>query len=752
MTTAQSPESYLTLCPDLDEEIVRDFVSRMDGDYFDRFPPEAIARHLRLVATLTPDQPVQVEVTERGQDLYEVLVVAYDYFSEFATICGLLSAVGLDIREGAIYTSSERTAPPAPPSSSYGPRGRLRRPAGLSRNKIVDVFLVQPTGKTEFSQTTQEQFVKDLVELIALLDAHKQQDARRLVNHRLVETLGRARVPFSGLLDPVHIRVDNTASPTDTVLAIRSTDTPAFLYAFANALAMRNIDIRKARFENVGGSLDDRFFVRDRQGRKLEDPAEQQALVLTATIIKQFTHFLTWAPDPAKALSHFDLFLDRVVEQAKGAKGKRALAAITDKKMLPLLAQILGTSDFLWEDFLRRQHVNVLPMLEDYQRLPLVQPRAVLSRALARRLVKVRKPDARRHVMNQYKDQELFRIDMKHLLDPGSSLPAFSQALTELAETVIAQTVTDCASVLSRHHGTPRLADGTPCPFAVFGMGKFGGRELGYASDIEVLFVYGGKGRTNGRQALDHSEYFERLVQEILQWIEAKQHGIFQLDVRLRPHGGKGLLANTLDELQAYYHPTGLAAPFERQALIKLRLVSGDRTLGTQVEAHRNAFAYSGEPWDLSTALQLRGQQIKEFVEPGQVNVKYSRGGLIDVEYAVQYLQIMHGHRFPGLRTPNTLAALSALEETRLLPADEAAALRRAYLFLRSVIDALRIVRGHAKDLVLPSEDSDAFIFLARRLGYAAAHWKDAARKLQADITWHMQWTKQLFARRFGDR
>src|SRR5574341_1610961 len=102
-------------------------------------------------------------------------------------------------------------------------------------------------------------------------------------------------------------------------------------------------------------------------------------------------------------------------------------------------------------------------------------------------------------------------------------------------------------------------------------MGKFGGRELGYASDIEVLFVYGGGGRTSGKQALDNSEYFERLAQAILRSIEAKQEGIFHLDVRLRPHGGKGLLANTLDELHHYYSPSGLAAPFERQALIKLR-------------------------------------------------------------------------------------------------------------------------------------------------------------------------------------
>ena len=190
-------------------------------------------------------------------------------------------------------------------------------------------------------------------------------------------------------------------------------------------------------------------------------------------------------------------------------------------------------------------------------------------------------------------------------------------------------------------------------------MGKFGGRELGYASDIEVLFVYREPGRTSGRRPVENSEYFERLAQEILQWIEARQEGIFHLDVRLRPHGSKGQLTNTLSELRRYYGPSGLSAPFERQALIKLRPVTGDQALGAEVERLRDSIVYSGATWNLAEALELRQIQIKELVQPGTINVKYSSGGLIDIEYSVQYLQVMHGHQHPELRTPDMNGTVS---------------------------------------------------------------------------------------------
>ncbi|MEW6542011.1 MAG: hypothetical protein AB1411_00175 [Nitrospirota bacterium] len=752
MTPDRLIQTLLPFCPQVEEEVLRDFVLRMDAEYFAQFRPEDIARHVALVAQLDPDRPCLAAVTEAEGGLVEVVVVAYDYFSEFATICGLLSSFGLDIREGGVYTSAEAEpdGPDRRPERHFPwpRRARARGRAGLSRKKIVDVFRAAPMPEMPFTAVQRRRFAEELDRVVRLLDANRFQEARGLVNRRLVETLGRSRGSFTGLLNPVQIRFDNDQSPTDTIMDIRSTDTPAFLYAFANALAMRGIYIRKARFQNVGAEIHDRFFVRGRHGQKIVDQEEQQELRVTATLMKQFTHFLTWAPDPARAIEHFDRFLDLILKESRDGK---ALHFLKGKGSLPLLARLLGTSDFLWEDFLRRQYDNLLPMLESYQKVPLLRSRAAMARELRRRLARSRTDEERRRALNQYKDQELFRIDMKHLMEPSSTLPDFSRSLTDLAEAVLDQAVRDSQAKLSRLHGSPRLSGGRPCPFSVFGMGKFGGRELGYASDIEVLFVYGGPGRTGGRRPLEHSEYFERVAQDILQRIEAKQEGIFHMDVRLRPHGGKGLLASRLDELRTYYSPAGLSAPFERQALIKLRFVTGDERLGREVEALRDAFVYSGRPWDLAAALELRQRQVKELVEPDQRNVKYSPGGLIDVEYTVQYLQIMHGHADPRLRTPNTLEALAALGDGGALAREEAAQLRDTYLFLRGLIDALRIVRGDAKDLVLPPAGSDAFVFLARRMGYTTERWEEGSARLAADIARHMERTAALFASKFGD-
>lgn len=731
------------LAPDVPQDITRDLLSRMDDAYFTCVTPADIAEHLRLLSRLTLDHPCEISVTAQGSDL-SLVIVAYDYFSEFAAMAGLLSSHRLDIREGALYTFAEATGPAQPRPT--GPWKRPQTRPGLSRKKIVDVFRVRPLPGTTFGFPEQQQLQDELTQVLRLLDARRFTETRRFVNHRLVETLGKTRGAFQGLLAPVHIRFDNKVSPSSTAMDIRSTDTPAFLYAFALALSMRGLDIHQAHFEHIGDELHDRFFVRGRHGQKVESKTEQQELQLTATLAKQFTQHLIWAPDPTRALESFDQFLDQLFQDAKG---KKTLAFLSKKTALPLLARLLGTSDYLWQDFVRRQHANLLPILGDYQRLPLIRARAQLAHALEKELARTRTDDQRRTALNAFKDRELFRIDMKHLLDRTTTLQDFSLALTDLAETVLERAVADCTARLSREFGTPQLTARTPCPFAIFGMGKFGGRELGYASDIEVLFVFGGPGRTAGQHPLDHSEYYERLAQMLLQWIEARQEGIFRLDVRLRPHGGKGLLANTLEEIKKYYSPTGLGAPFERQALIKLRFVCGDQTLGRQIEAHRDTFVYSGRPWDLQTALALRRQQIKELTEQGVVNVKYSAGGIVDIEYAAQYLQVMHGHAVKTLRTPNTLEALTAAQRTKLLPARDTQALREAYLFLRSVIDALRIVRGHAKDLVLPDTGSDEFIFLARRMGYEEADWKAGAAKLSADITRHMGEARRIFSARF---
>jgi len=747
MTQKDVVQRIHALSPDLPPKLIEDFIRGMDPDYFSSFSLPTIARHVALVHQLTLALPCTIELECLPDHRYQLTIVAYDYFSEFATFCGVLSSFGLDIREALIFTSSpealsKSAASSAPRHVPYGShRLSPRRPQpGLTRKIAVDVFTLQALEGFEFGPSEQQRFSETLVALLLLLQKNQVRQVRRQINRHLVESLGRLHLPTTRVVQPVQITFSNSLAEHETVLDIRSTDTPAFLYAFANALAMRGVYLVKAKIEVDKHRVRNRLFVRGRQGGKIQGKLEQQELRTTAALIKEFSHFLRWAPDPGKALEHFDQFLDQLLEQPQT---KSALMTLEKASTLEQLAQLFGSSDYLWEDLLRRQHHNLLPMMNQYQKGPLIRPKATLQRSLEDLLKTAKTPETRKTRLNQFKDQELFRIDMRHLLK-NSPLPDFSKALTHLADVILTQALFESRRVIDH-----RLSRSSTLPMAIFGLGKLGGMELGYASDIEILFVYDVPASRLASSAFP-TDYFERWAQEFLQWIEAKQEGIFHLDTRLRPHGDKGVLANSLQEIRRYYGPEGATAPFERQALIKLRYVGGNAAIGKAVERHRDAFVYSNEPWDLATALHLRMRQTKELVPPGSTHVKYGHGGLIDIEYTVQYLQLMHGHSHPSIRTPNTLHALQELCAASLISQRERDSLSDHYLFLRQLIDALRIVRGHAQDLVLPPSGSEELVFLARRLGFVATDWQQGATDLERDITSRMQDIHEGFLHRFG--
>jgi glutamate-ammonia-ligase adenylyltransferase len=270
---------------------------------------------------------------------------------------------------------------------------------------------------------------------------------------------------------------------------------------------------------------------------------------------------------------------------------------------------------------------------------------------------------------------------------------------------------------------------------------------MGYASDLELVFVYEPAGPLAA--APDAGRLVEQAVQELTRFVVARQEGIFHIDLRLRPHGAKGPLASPLAALSEYYRPGGGAAPFERQALVKLRPVAGDTALGARAIVARDAFVWSGEPWDRADALHLRERQSRELVPAGRFHVKYSPGALVEVEYAAQYLQLEHGRERPELRTPSTLEALDRLGEAGLIGPGDREALRAAYLFWRGVVDALRMVRGNARDLLLPEADSDELRFLARRLGYGGTDWKQAGGAFLADLARHREAVERFFNARF---
>jgi glutamate-ammonia-ligase adenylyltransferase len=259
-----------------------------------------------------------------------------------------------------------------------------------------------------------------------------------------------------------------------------------------------------------------------------------------------------------------------------------------------------------------------------------------------------------------------------------------------------------------------------------------------------MLCVYSGQGQTSGPQPIAISQYAELLVQQLLDLIVARRSGTFEIDLRLRPFGSKGPLATSLDAFREYYRHGGQAAPFERQALIKLRWVAGDPALGQTIETLRDAFVYSAEPFALETAVHLRQRQRNELVGPGTTDAKYSQGGLVDIEYLVQYLQLRHGATVPALRTPQTLTALQALSRAQIISATAYQTLHDSYVFLRRLVDALRLGSGQAHDLVIPPADTNAFIFLARRMGY----WEEQGTPAQLAhmIAHHMQQAARLYA------
>jgi [glutamine synthetase] adenylyltransferase / [glutamine synthetase]-adenylyl-L-tyrosine phosphorylase len=255
----------------VDREIIRDFFARMDEDYFAVFSQEEICTHLRMSSALNPGHPVECKVKPRGDGEFDIIIVGLDYLSEFSIICGLLSAFGLDIRAGNIYSFAKHEV--EGPQSLATRRRQRSRPARPLPRKIVDVFRVRLKPGETFVKTAE--FEEELQTLIRLLATGSSEQARERLNRFLTERIEEMNEQLSGLLSPVEVRFDNLASADWTLMDVHSQDAFAFLYAFSNALAMRGIYIHKVKIQSIGREVRDQFFIADRWGRKIEDERQQ---------------------------------------------------------------------------------------------------------------------------------------------------------------------------------------------------------------------------------------------------------------------------------------------------------------------------------------------------------------------------------------------------------------------------------------------------------------------------------------------
>jgi glutamate-ammonia-ligase adenylyltransferase len=365
---------------------------------------------------------------------------------------------------------------------------------------------------------------------------------------------------------------------------------------------------------------------------------------------------------------------------------------------------------------------------------------------------RARNLEEQRTCLNDFKDRELFLIDLDHILsneNPDAAFQILSERLVLLAENLVAEAARVVYAELVRLYGLPRDQRKHDVPYAIFGLGKLGGVALGYASDIELLFLFGSSGRTAGgtRGSLTNDEFFAILTRETCDFIQAKREGIFQVDLRLRPYGSNGPLACSKSQFAEYYSPGGAAHAFERLALVRLRWIAGDPKLGFEIDQIRDGLLYEGPPLDLDAIWDICGRMRKQHLQGRKLNAKYSPGALTDLEATVQLLQVKHSKDVPQLRTARITLAVQALRRAGVLSPVDFEQLLGAYQFLRRLINAQRVLRGSAQDLFLPPVESDDLLHLARRMNYVGGERESEAALLLRDFQVHTRNVQQFIKR-----
>jgi [glutamine synthetase] adenylyltransferase / [glutamine synthetase]-adenylyl-L-tyrosine phosphorylase len=680
--------------------------------------------HRAWLLKLTAHQPAYVLPEPLGDSQYRVTVLGVDHPGDLSVICGLLFVYGFDISEGVVSTGQH------PEIASRLPRPRP--PAGSARDDrpprdFVNVFVVK--SPWEVVPEAWVNYERDLLELLRLLRSSRDGDAQGRLAKRVAAMLEGSVDIGPSQLAAVEVEIDNASSPRATVLRIQSENIPGFLYELSNALALSNIDIEQVSIQTRGGLVHDTLHVVDAlHGGKITDTIRQQELKAAVVLIKHFTHLIAKSPNPEAALLHFRSFLRELFQQPNWLD---EISSLERPDTLDALAQLLGVSDFLWDDFLRLQYHNLFPLIRDQTTLQRPKSRAELDWELHTALLPTPRVPEAIEPLNAFKDREMFRVDMRHILGKIDQFEQFSVELTDVCEAVIDVAFRLILEELTARHGSPTDDLGRPVPVVVCALGKAGGCELGFASDIELMFLYANEGYTSGREPISNAVFLQRAAERFTQVIRARREGIFQIDLRLRPYGRAGNLGVSTTAFESYYGPDGAAWPFERQSLIKLRPIAGDLDFGQQVVELRDRLIYRPRSLDVTAMRGMRERQVRQHVKPGTFHAKLSPGGLVDAEYLIQGLQLLHGHRDATVRLPNTTAAAQALCHSGWLSAEHLATWRAAYVLLRRLIDGLRMVRGDARDLTVPDVSSEEFEFLARRLGYGQ-HVQQLHAKVEA--------------------
>jgi glutamate-ammonia-ligase adenylyltransferase len=421
------------------------------------------------------------------------------------------------------------------------------------------------------------------------------------------------------------------------------------------------------------------------------------------------------SPDPDRALNNFSRWTEAVTSRYTHFQ-----YLLRHPTALDIFFNVCGVSQ-LFSDILVRNPEYFEILANPGMRgsgADRTKPSSVVYRELSRFVDHVQRIELKLEAMRRFKQREILRIGTRDILELAD-MPTTAREFSNLADACVQKcTEIGIAEIREKHHVDPP-------PLIVVGMGKLGGQELNYSSDIDLMFVCGDESEARSQEsgvgsqqtplAVAHS-----LAEFVINALSRNtQNGhLFRVDVRLRPEGRFGALVRTLSSYRTYYE--SWAEPWERQSLLKARVVAGDTRLAEQFGDMVRPFVYRrGVTSDFIESIRKNKERIEQKAEiekTSLTNVKVGIGGIRDIEFTAQLFQLRLGGYDARLRTPNTLEALARLQQAGALTPAEAGELSEDYQFLRTVEHRLQILYERQTQS-LPTDPIERNL-LARRLGY----------------------------------
>ena len=337
------------------------------------------------------------------------------------------------------------------------------------------------------------------------------------------------------------------------------------------------------------------------------------------------------------------------------------------------------------------------------------------------------------------RQQEMMRIAWRDL-NEITDIPTILKELSDLAESIVSITVNHLEKQHAETHGMPLDANSEEQSLLVLAMGKMGGAELNFSSDIDLIFVFADGGETSGPRRTSHSEFYISVVQKLVKVLnEVTADGfVYRVDTRLRPHGESGPLAMSFSSIEQYYQSQG--RDWERYAMIKAKLITGRDVDKQYLHSLLTPFVYR-RYLDFTMIESIRemkamiNNQMKR--KPLTNNIKLGRGGIREIEFIGQTLQLIRAGREPELRSRSIVEVLSLLADKKYLLKDEVEQLIEAYWFLRKLENRLQMLRDQQTHVLPDDEISQLRICLAMN----TRNWDE----LLSQLSRHQQCVDQVF-------